>query len=99
MFYNRQKRFFNPIPSTRRRFLNPNRKDKFSNSIPSFDESFDVESTLLCINKIDGWFNVEYILMEDQVEFVTYKQKGRATAWWNRFQNIRIYQGKPALKM
>jgi len=37
---------------------------------------------------------MDYIPMEDQVEFVTYKLKGRDAAWWNQFQNIRMYQGK-----
>jgi len=36
--------------------------------------------------------------MEDQVEFVTYKLKERAAAWWNQFQNIRMYQGKPPVR-
>jgi len=52
----------------------------FSNSIPYFDGSFDVESTLLWIDKIDGLFDMEYIPMKDQVEFVSYKLKGRAAA-------------------
>ena len=71
----------------------------FSNSIPSFNGSLNAESTLLWIGKIDGLFDMEYILMEDQVEFVTYKLKGRATTWWNQLQNIRMYQGKPPIRM
>jgi len=39
---------------------------------------------------------MEYVPMEDQVEFVTYKLKKRAT-WGNQFQNIRMYQGKPLI--
>jgi len=70
----------------------------FSNSISSFDRSVDVESTLLWINKIDGLFDMKYILMEDQVEFVTYKFKERIVAWWNQFHNIHLYQGKPPIR-
>jgi len=33
---------------------------------------------------------MEYIFIEGQIEFVTYKLKGRAAAWWNQFQNIRM---------
>ena len=62
--YDRQMRFVNPNPS-RSRFLNPNKRDMFSNSIPSFDGSLDIESTLLWIDKIDGLFDMEYIPMED----------------------------------
>jgi len=67
--------------------MSPNRRDRFSNSIPSFNESLDVELTLLWINKINRLFDLEYIPIEDQVEFVTYKLKGRAATWWNQFQN------------
>jgi len=38
---------------------------------------------------------MEYILIEDHVKFVTFKLKGRAVAWWNQLQNIRMYQTKP----
>ena len=77
MFYDRQRRFVYLSPSRRSGFLNPNRRDRFSNSISSFDGSLDVESTLLWIDKIDGLFDMEHILKEDQVEFVTHKLKGR----------------------
>ena len=48
-------RFINPNLNRRGGFPNANRS-KFSNSIPSFDGSLDVESTLLWIDKIDGLF-------------------------------------------
>jgi len=90
--------FVNPYPSKRSKFLNPNRRDMFSNSILSFDGSLDVESTLLWIDKIDGLFDMEYIPMEGQVKFMTYKLKGRATIRWNQFQNVCMYQGKPPIR-
>jgi len=99
MFYDRQRRFINPNPSRRSEFSNPNRRDKFSNSIPSFDGSLDVESIILWIDIIDGLFDMEYIPMEDQAEFVAYKLKRRAVAWRNQFQNIRMYQGKSPIRM
>ena len=55
--------------------------DEFSNYIPSFDWSHDVESTFLWIEKVDNLFDMEYIPMEDYVEFVIYKLKGRTAAW------------------
>jgi len=60
--YDRKRRFVNSNPSRRSRFLDSNRRSRFSNStrdkgggysnldefrIPSFDESHDVELTLL----------------------------------------------------
>jgi len=78
--------------------LNPNKRDRSSNSIPSFDGSLDVESILLWIDKINGLFDMEYISMEDQVEFVTYKLKERAVAWWNQFQNIHMTKANPTYK-
>jgi len=66
----------------------------FFNVVPSFDRSHDVESTLLWIEKVDKLFDKEYIPMEDSVEFVPHKLKERTAAWWNRFQNMRMYQGK-----
>ena len=36
--------------------------------------------------------------MEDQVDFVAYKFKKTTMAWWNQFQNIRMYQGKPPIR-
>jgi len=83
MFYDSQRSFINPNPSRRSGFLNSNRRDKFSNSILSFDGCFDIESTLLWIDKVDGLFDMKYIPMENQVEFVAYKLKGRAMAWWS----------------
>ena len=44
-----------------------------------FCGSLDDESTLLWIDKINELFDMEYILIEDQIKFVTYKLKGRAT--------------------
>ena len=41
---------------------------------------------------------MDYILMEDHVEFVVHKLKGRTAVWWDRFQNIRVYQGKPPIR-
>ena len=37
--------------------------------------------------------------MEDHVEFVVHKLKGRTATWWDRFQNMRMYQGKPLIRM
>jgi len=31
-------------------------------------------------------FDMEYILMEDHVKFVSYKLKGKAVIWWNQLQ-------------
>jgi len=36
--------------------------------------------------------------MEDHVEFVVHKLKGRTAAWWDRFQNMRMYQDKPPIR-
>ena len=47
--------------------------------IPSFNRNLDVESSLLWIDNIDKLFDTEYILLKDNVKFVTYKSKGRAT--------------------
>jgi len=55
--------------------------DEFSNYIPSFDGSHDVESTLLWIEKVDNLFDIEYIPVEDHVEFVVHKLKGKTAAW------------------
>ena len=50
--------------------------DEFSNSIPSFDGSHDVESTLLWTEEVDKLFDMEYIPMEDHIEFAPHKLKG-----------------------
>ena len=55
--------------------------DEFSNSIPFFYGSHEVESTLLWIEEDDNLFDMEYILMEDHVKFVAYKLKERAATW------------------
>ena len=76
----------------RDRLSNPNSRGKFPNSIcdnggysnpdefviPSFDENLDIESSLLWINEVDKLFDMDYILIEDHVKFVTYKLKKRA---------------------
>ena len=54
--------------------------DEFFNSIPSFDGSHNVESTLFWIKEFDKLFDMDYIPMEDHVEFVAHKLKGRTTA-------------------
>jgi len=59
--------------------------DEFSNFIPSFDESPNVGLTLLWIDKLDELFDMEHILMEDQVKFAAYRLKGKTTVWWDRF--------------
>ena len=92
----RRRRFANPNANKRGGFPKPIRKDRFPNSvrdkgggysnfdkfgIPSFDGNLDIESTLLWIEKIDNLFDIKHILMEDYVELVVYKHKGRAVAW------------------
>ena len=87
--------------------MNSNRKDRFPNFIRdlgggcpnpyefrilSFDGSHDVELILLRIDKIDKLFDMEYIIMEDQVEFVAHRLKGRIAVWWDQFQNMCMYQ-------
>ena len=57
-----------------------NLKELF-NSIPSFDGSHDVESTLIWIKEVDKLFNMEYILKEDHIEFAAHKLKERTVAW------------------
>jgi len=71
---------------------------EFSNSIPSFDGSHDIESTLLWIEEVGKLFDMEYIPIEDHIEFATYKLKGRTSTWWNQFQNIYMYQGKSLIR-
>ena len=51
--------------------------DEFSNSIPSFAESHDIESILFWVEEVDNLFDMEYIPMEDHVEFVVHKLKGK----------------------
>ena len=41
---------------------------------------------------------MEYILLDDQIKFVTYKLKGRAVTWWNQMQNICMHQEKPPIR-
>jgi len=41
---------------------------------------------------------MEYIHIEDHVEFVVHKLKGRTAAWWDQFQNMCTYQGKPPIR-
>ena len=41
---------------------------------------------------------MEYVFMKDQVEFVAHKLKGKTAAWWHRFQNMHMYQGKPPIR-
>ena len=94
MYYGRQQRFANPNSNRRDGFSNANRRGMFLNSIhdigggysnpnkfriPSFDGSYDVESTLLWINKIDELFDMEYIPVKDQIEFVAHRLKERTT--------------------
>ena len=96
MFYGRQRRFVNLNPNRRGDFLNSNRINMFSNSICDkrggysnidqfgisfFDGNFDFDSSLLWIDKVDKLFYMKYILMEDYVEFVAYKLKGRTMTW------------------
>ena len=84
--------FANPNANRRGGFPNPNEKDSFFNSIhgkgggysnfdefgvPSFNENLDFELSLLWIDKVDKLFYMKYIPMEDYVEFVAYKLKGR----------------------
>ena len=73
--------------------------DEFSTSIPSFDGSHDVEWTMFWIEEVNNLFDMEYILMKDHVEFVVHKLKGSTEAWWGRFQNMRMYQEKPPIRM
>jgi len=65
--------------------------DKFFTSIPSFDGSYDVESSLLWIEEVDNLFDMEYIPMKDHVKFVVHKLKGKTAVWWDRYQNMRMY--------
>jgi len=50
--------------------------DEFFNFILSYNGSPDVESTLLWIDEIDKLFDMEYILIEEHVKFVTCSLKG-----------------------
>ena len=110
MAYGRRRGFANPNPHKRGEFPNPDRRNMFSNSIETKEDiqiliSFlilflllmgvlIVKLTLFWIDEIDKLLDIEYIPIEEHVKFVTYKLKGRA-AWWNQFQIICIYQGKP----
>ena len=51
------------------------------------------------IEEVNNLFDMEYILMKDHVEFVVHKLKGSTEAWWGRFQNMRMYQEKPPIRM
>jgi len=64
--------------------------NEFYNSISSFEESHDVESTLLWIEKVDNLFDMEYSHGR-RVEFVVHKLKGRTMTLWDRFQNMCMY--------
>jgi len=66
--------------------------------IPSFDGNLDIKSSLFWIDEVNKLLNVVCIPMEDHVEFVAYKLKGRASTWWKQLQNIRMYQGKPPIR-
>jgi len=71
---------------------------EFSNYFPSFDGSHDIESTLLWINEVGKLFGMEYIPIEDHIEFAAHKLKGRTSTWWNQFQNIYMYQCKSLIR-
>jgi len=89
MVYGRRRGFVNPNPNRRNIFPNSIRDqrggysnlDEFFNSISSLDGSHDIESTFLCIEKVDKLFDMEYITIEDHVEFMAYKFKRRTAAW------------------
>jgi len=98
MFYDRQKRFVNPSPSRRSEFSNPNRRDRFSNSIPSFDGSFDVESIYFWSINLMGCLTWSIFPWRIKSSLWPPKLKGRAAVWWNQFQNIRMYEGKPHIR-
>jgi len=87
--------FPNSIHDQGREYSNLN---EFSNSIPSFNESHDVKSTLLWTEEVDNLFGMDYIPMEDYVKFMAHKLKGRTVTWCNRFQNMHMYQGKPPIR-
>jgi len=106
--YERRRRFTNSNLNRRGEFPNPNRRGRFPNSIrekggysnpdefriPSFDESLDIESSLIWIDEVDKLFDMAYIFIENYVKFATYKLKGRAAVWWNQLQNIYMQQVK-----
>jgi len=99
MFYDRQRSFVNSNLAGEVDFRTIKGETVFFNFILFVYGSLDVVSILLWIDKIDGFFDMEYNPIKDQVEFVTYKLKGRAVTWWNQFQNIRMYQRKPPIRM
>ena len=88
MVYRKQRRFANPNPNRRGKFLNPNRRDRFPNStrdkgreypkpdefvIPSFDGNLDIKSPLIWIDEVDKLFDMSYIPIENHIKFVAYK--------------------------
>ena len=89
MAYGRREGFTNPNPNRKGEFSNPNRRTCFiilsvtkeediqilMSFLITFDGSHDVESILLWIEKVDKLFDMEYILMEDHVEFAAHKLK------------------------
>ena len=103
MVYESYRVFANPNPNRRGKFPNPKKRGMFSNSfndkrggysnpdefrILSFDRNLNTESSLLWIDEFDKLLDMVCIPMEDHVEFVAYKLRGRATIWWNQLQNV-----------
>jgi len=111
--YVRRRGFTNPNPNRRDGYPNPNRRSRFlsyirdiggrcSNPyefrIPSFDGSQMLSQPYFGSRKLISCLLWNIFSWKIISCFVAHKLKGRTSTWWDRFQNIHLYQGKPPKK-
>lgn len=57
--------------------------------IPSFGGNLNIEFFLDWLYEVDKFFDMVYVREEKHVNFMVYRLKGGAVAWWDQMQNIR----------
>jgi len=63
-----------------------------------FSDVVDIEQFLDWIYEVEHFFDIIRIEVERKVDFVTYKLRGGASAWWQRHQDLLRSRGQPPIQ-
>jgi hypothetical protein len=66
--------------------------------LPFFSGVVDIEQFLDWIYEVERFFDIIRIEAERKVDFVAYKLRGGAGAWWQRHQDLLRTRGQPLIR-
>jgi len=82
---NRGREFPFPNHDRRRDYSIPN-EYRMKIEILSFCENLDIKSFFDWVYEVVKFCDMTYVPVENHVQFVAYKLKGEAAAWWDQLQ-------------